>query len=305
MKKLNRTMQGMWESFMIPFKELLTGLVGVSICIANISGIVTHTGTTLIVGAVVRLEKGGQTATMRAIRTGAILPILMFFLISNTPAQPFLWIDSTEASYSIAATGYDRDALRKTAEFITQKTIQEQQAPRALLLLGFILWRQELIAYCLNTHTEVGYYGKMAIETLNKAEKAGADRYLTASHKALACQLMAGQSISKGAVFGPRAAGELKKAQALNPQGYYSLLIGAINANQAPSFAGGNPKKAVILLEKMATDFPDSTDVKIHLADAYSKVGRSEDAYRLITLVTKANPSNLLARKIAAKLPVR
>jgi hypothetical protein len=45
---------------MIIIKALLTGLVGVSLCMANISGIVTDTGTTPISGAVVQLEKGGQ-----------------------------------------------------------------------------------------------------------------------------------------------------------------------------------------------------------------------------------------------------
>ncbi len=44
-------------------KALLTGLMGVTLCMANISGIVTDTGTTPITGAVVRLEKGGQMAT--------------------------------------------------------------------------------------------------------------------------------------------------------------------------------------------------------------------------------------------------
>jgi uncharacterized protein (TIGR02145 family) len=48
---------------MILIKASLTGLVGVSLSMANISGIVTDTGTTPISGGVVQLEKGGQTAT--------------------------------------------------------------------------------------------------------------------------------------------------------------------------------------------------------------------------------------------------
>jgi len=48
---------------MVFIKALLTALVGVSLCMADISGIVTDTGTTPIAGAVVLLEKGGQTAT--------------------------------------------------------------------------------------------------------------------------------------------------------------------------------------------------------------------------------------------------
>jgi hypothetical protein len=61
-------------------KTLLTGLFGVSLCMADISGIVTDTGTTPLAGAVVRLEKGGQTATTESdgrftlIVTTAILP---------------------------------------------------------------------------------------------------------------------------------------------------------------------------------------------------------------------------------------
>ena len=51
---------------MVLIKALLTGLVGVSLCMANISGIVTDTGTTPISGAVVQLEKGGQPATTGA-----------------------------------------------------------------------------------------------------------------------------------------------------------------------------------------------------------------------------------------------
>ena len=51
---------------MIPIKVLLTGLAGVSLSMANISGIVTDTGSTPIAGAVVKLEKGGQTATTAA-----------------------------------------------------------------------------------------------------------------------------------------------------------------------------------------------------------------------------------------------
>ena len=47
-------------------KVFLTGLVIVSLCMADISGIVTDTGSTPITGAVVQLEKGGQTATSGA-----------------------------------------------------------------------------------------------------------------------------------------------------------------------------------------------------------------------------------------------
>ena len=62
-------------------KALLAGLVGVSLCMANISGIVTDTGSTPISGAMVLLEKGGQTATTAAdgsftlVTSAGILPV--------------------------------------------------------------------------------------------------------------------------------------------------------------------------------------------------------------------------------------
>ena len=61
-------------------KAILTGLLGFSLCMANISGVVTDTGSTPISGAIVQLEKGGQTATSGAdgsftLATTAILPV--------------------------------------------------------------------------------------------------------------------------------------------------------------------------------------------------------------------------------------
>ncbi len=212
------------------------------------------------------------------------------------------WIDSAESRYSAAATQYDMEALRNLANFITLKPVDEQNKPRALLLHGCVLWRMQLIAFCKNYEKDILRYGKVSVKKLKEAETAGADVYLTASYKALAYQLMAGQGINNGAINGPLAAKELKKAQQANPKGYYTLLVEAINANQAPSFAGGSTQKAITLFEKMITMFPDSVDVKTHLSDAYGKAKRKEDAKRLITSVVKEYPANLLARTIAERL---
>jgi uncharacterized protein (TIGR02145 family) len=51
------------DVFMILLKAVLAGMAGISLCMANISGIVTDTGTTPITGAVVQLENGKQQAT--------------------------------------------------------------------------------------------------------------------------------------------------------------------------------------------------------------------------------------------------
>jgi tetratricopeptide (TPR) repeat protein len=232
-----------------------------------------------------------------------IVTALLFFSPSSTLSQPAAWLDSAASYYCSGAKNYDTLLLQKAVAIITGRPLAEQQSPKADLLLGSLFWRQALIAFCRNTPTPVDSYGKQAIEALARAQKGGADPYLAASYAALSCQLLASQGIRNGAVYGPRAAAELKKAQKANPQGYFSRLVEAINANQAPAFAGGNLKKAVVLLEKMKADFPDSIDVTIHLSNAYSKVGRREEARTLIEPILKTFPSNLLAQKVAAQLP--
>ena len=217
-------------------------------------------------------------------------------------AQPMPWIDSAHSTYAKASQHYDRVALQKTAELISHQSEEDRRSAKAQLLLGLIYWRLELFAYCTDDDAQVKHFGPMALKALTFAEEAKEDVYITASHKALACQLLASVGMAKAIKYGPRAAEELKKAQKANPQGYYSQLVEAINACQAPSFAGGNPKKAVLILEKMATDFPDSADVKIHLADAYIQLDRKDDALTLLSSILKSSPSNLLAQKIAGKL---
>jgi uncharacterized protein (TIGR02145 family) len=82
------------EAFMILIKALMAGLVGVSLCMANISGTVTDTGgTTLIPNAVVQLEKGGQIDTtdengnFTLTTTTAILPVNSKLLLSGMSAR--------------------------------------------------------------------------------------------------------------------------------------------------------------------------------------------------------------------------
>jgi hypothetical protein len=231
--------------------------------------------------------------------------IMAFIALSRLTlsAEPYSWIDSADSHYCNASRQYDSGLLLKAIGLIDRKSLTEQLPPRAKLLEGFIYWRLELIAYSQDSNDVVDRYGTIAIKKLNEAEQSGADIYLTATHKALASQLLAGMGIGKGAVYGPRVAMELQKAQKTNPQGYFSLLVDAINTNQAPSFAGGNPKKAAVMLEKMAALFPDSIDVTIHLADAYRKTGRLEEARNILFPLVKTHPSNLLARKFAAQLP--
>lgn len=202
------------------------------------------------------------------------------------------------SAFSLAAISYDSTALitisRQTDALLARN---DNNAP-ILLLAGLVAWRLELIAFCKGDNEQISKYGLLTIGFLEKAEKGGADRYLAITHRAFACQLMATLGIRGGTKYGPRAAAELKKAKEVNGTGYYTRLVEAINFNQAPSFAGGNPAKALELLQNLRAEYPDSTDVKIHLADSLRKNKKSDAAATEILPVVKSNPRNLLAQKI-------
>jgi len=214
-------------------------------------------------------------------------------------AEQSIGIDSAETILASASREYDSAALGRAAAAIAALPENTRQSFRALLTLGLIYWRLQLIAYCVNDDARIVRYGDSALTILDKAEKAGADEYLAASHRALASQLLAGLGARKGMVYGPKSAWEIHKAKKADSAGYFSLLAEALSLCRAPKFAGGDPAKGATMLEKMAGQFPDSVDVKIHLAYAYRKTGRGADARRCIAPVVNDFPANLLARKTA------
>jgi tetratricopeptide (TPR) repeat protein len=223
-------------------------------------------------------------------------------LASSAQAQQSAWTTAADSQYIVAARNYDRALLEKTAEFISRQAGTQGGSAKALFLLGMTYWRLELVAFCTDDDAALERWGVKAIDALNEAEKAKADPYLTASHKALAGQLLATLGMAKAMKYGPLANDELKKAQKAAPQGYFSLLVDAVNVSRAPVFAGGNLKKAATMLEKLSKDFPDSMDVKIHLAEAYARIGRRDEARTIITPIVKSNPSDLFAAKVAARV---
>jgi hypothetical protein len=208
-------------------------------------------------------------------------------------------IDSAESIYASASRDYDSVSLKQAAAAIQGQPDTLRNSSRALLALGLIYWRLQLIGYCVNDVSRIVRYGDSALTTLDKAEKAGADAYLAASHRALSSQLLAGLGVRKGMVYGPKSAREISKAKKADSTGYFTLLAEALSRCRAPKFAGGDLAKGVVMLEKTAGQFPDSADVKIHLAYVYWKAGRGADARRCIAPIVKCFPANLLARKVA------
>ncbi|MBP7461903.1 MAG: tetratricopeptide repeat protein [Candidatus Delongbacteria bacterium] len=211
-------------------------------------------------------------------------------------------MDSIEVRLAMAAKNFEREEFKTVISYLAGDRTLNLDPGQKHYRLGFCYWNLELIGYCRDNSDEIKSFGKLALQALDSAEHYGADRYLCAGYKGLAAQILAGLGLRSGITYGPRASSELKKALKINPHGYLSRLADAVYINQAPKFAGGNPKQAVLRLEDLAQEFPDSVVVKIHLASAYCRAGRPNQALSLINSVLAEFPQHLLARKIAGTI---
>jgi Tfp pilus assembly protein PilF len=67
------------------------------------------------------------------------------------------------------------------------------------------------------------------------------------------------------------------------------MVLGLLYLN-APSIVGGDPKKAVDLMEKGLRFGEPNAFLHLHLAEAYAKVGRSEDARKQVNTILIMKP---------------
>ena len=227
--------------------------------------------------------------------------VLLFFPADTCAGTP---IDSAMALYQSGVVTYNSNRLATAIDLITSSSTDDATTPEALLIAGLASWRLTLIAFCNNDKKETLTAGKKAITALNKAEAAGAGRYLTAAHRALTYQLLAGLGgFKNGALYGPKSAKELNITASEKKEGYFTRLIDAINTSQAPKFAGGSPEKAADMLITLQKKYPDSTDLTIHLAETYRKLKKFDEARKLLQPVISNQPKNLFARKVLRELP--
>jgi Tfp pilus assembly protein PilF len=86
--------------------------------------------------------------------------------------------------------------------------------------------------------------------------------------------------------------GEMEKVIQLN-EGYQDgsayMVLGLVYLN-APGFVGGDPKKAVELMEKGLRFGEPNAFLHLHLAEAYAKVDRTEDARKQINTILSMRP---------------
>ena len=85
---------------------------------------------------------------------------------------------------------------------------------------------------------------------------------------------------------------EMEKVLRLD-EGYQNgsayMVLGLVYLN-APGIVGGDPKKAVELMEKGLRFGEPNAFLHLHLAEAYAKVGRSEDARKQVNTILSMKP---------------
>lgn len=242
-----------------------------------------------------------RTIFSRSCMPCSVIIIIAIVIIKTHASSPS---DSALVLYQSGAKTYNSQKLTAAISLLTANHTQTETSSRELLIVGLASWRLTFIAFCNGNRKKTLSTGKKTIAALDRAETDGANRYLTASYRALTYQLLAGLGgLKNGALYGPKAAKELKNAISENNDGYFTGLIQAINTAQAPKFAGGSLEKAEKLFVALREEYPDSTDVTIHLADTYRKMNMFVKARTLLNPILQTQPQNLFARKVLREIP--
>ena len=157
-------------------------------------------------------------------------------------------------------------------------------------------WRLSKFNYYLATHTDDskerddGFVagiaaGKTAVQLQN--EKPDGHFWLGANYGGAA-----EQSTVQGLATVDDIRNEMETVLRLD-EGYQDgsayMVLGLIELN-APSIAGGDPNKAVAEMEKGLRFGEPNAFLHLHLAEAYKKVGRNDDARKELQKILSMNP---------------
>lgn len=157
-------------------------------------------------------------------------------------------------------------------------------------------WKLAKFNYYLATHTDDGTErdnafragidaGKTAVQLQN--EKPDGHFWLGANYGGAA-----EHSAIEGLATVNDIRNEMQTVLRLN-EGYQDgsayMVLGLVDLN-APSVVGGDPKKAVEEMEKGLRFGEPNAFLHLHLAEAYKKVGRSDDARRELKTILSMTP---------------
>ncbi|MBL8029483.1 MAG: hypothetical protein JNL74_23890 [Fibrobacteres bacterium] len=162
----------------------------------------------------------------------------------------------------------------------------------AYKLKALSFWRLTVLSFVDESKKDVKANALRTIENAEALEKIKGSSELSLALKGMSFQILSSLGVPSAIKNGPKAA-EVQAQLEKNYSGkFWTRLVKGINQLQAPGFAGGNVDSALVTLQKLNSDFPDSSTVTTYLSLAYSKTKQKEKAVQTIDVLIKKEPLN-------------
>jgi tetratricopeptide (TPR) repeat protein len=219
------------------------------------------------------------------------LPVL--FLVLGAMAEERL--NQAFALYEEGVHSWKAGAFQEAIR--TAKTSPESSSTNAFLLEGLCHWRLTVLDYLADNASGITANAKQTEVALQRFERLSSPTVLSVAVRGLAYQMLAGQGVRSAIKNGPKASEVVSWLEKAAPNAYWTHFVRAVNELKAPGFAGGDEKKALIAFQALATEYPDSTAVTLHLALALAATGQKEKSLSVIREITRKYPNDLWARK--------
>jgi tetratricopeptide (TPR) repeat protein len=225
-----------------------------------------------------------------------IVVLLLLTSLASCRSQP-----ETSAANAPTPTEYLQQAHQLYAQredlmSIRQGIIALRQARTADPGNYDAAWQQAKFDYYLASHTDNNDERKKAIREGIEAGKAAVKIQDNKPDGHFWLGANYGASAQSGALAGLASMDdirdEMQKVMSLN-EGYQDgsafMVLGMLYL-EAPHIAGGDPEKAVAEMEKGLRYGPGNAFLRLHLAEAYLKVGRAADARAQLNAIVFMKP---------------
>jgi Tfp pilus assembly protein PilF len=221
----------------------------------------------------------------------------LFFSVSSCKSHSYA-VEPPNDSQSAATFVTQADqhyAQRENLQFLRQGIIELRQAQTADPGSYDAAWRLAKFNYYLATHTDGDERDKAFRGGIEAGEAAiGLQSNRPEGHFWLGANY--GGSLEQGSIFGLATVADVRKemqAVLSLDEGYQSgsahMVLGLVDL-KAPRLLGGDRHKAVEEMEKGLRFGENNAFLRLHLAEAYQAVGRSNDARQQLNAIISMTP---------------
>lgn len=256
-------------------------------------------------------------ANYRIVSFLAVAGFLLVLASCRSQSTPEAPASNPESASSYIAQADQLYAQREDLLRLRQGVVMLRQARTADPNSYDALWRLAKFNYYLATHTEGDEQDKAFREGID-AGKAAVALQVNKPEGHFWLGANYGGSLEEGAIFGLATVEDVRnemQAVLKLDEGYQDgsayMVLGLVDL-KAPKLMGGDTQKAVAELEKGLRFGEGNAILRLHLAEAYQEVGRSDDARKQLNAIINltADPNYLPeykeavtgARQLLAKL---